>query len=156
MNIQRARLINLRLLVAQYPSQRAFAKKVKKSQSYLSRVLNPRSDKCIGNKFARDIEKALGLEFGELDWEPDSEKLPLVKRERKKLVEERMKHYLDVDLLTESIREVFGMLEAYDWKSCSHQDKAKFISRSYTEKVNKEISSNRLALISLGRDVVTD
>jgi len=65
MNIKRNRLENLLLLMRGYPRATHFARAANISEGYLSQIVN--GSRSLGEEKAREIEQALGLEYGSLD-----------------------------------------------------------------------------------------
>lgn len=68
MDINTVRIVNLRRLVHQAGSIKAFADKVGTDPSYVSALLSPKIRRNPGDKFMRTVEQAFELSPGTLDF----------------------------------------------------------------------------------------
>lgn len=67
MDINEIRRANLRLLLARYPTIRAFAEAADTDPAYVSQILSDKTKRSLGNELARKIENNLGLNHGWMD-----------------------------------------------------------------------------------------
>lgn len=76
MNVHTVRKANLRRLVAQEGSIKAFAEKVGSDAAYVSSLLSDNIDRNPGRSFMKSVEKAYSLGDGTLDF-PEGKSLEL-------------------------------------------------------------------------------
>jgi transcriptional regulator with XRE-family HTH domain len=72
MDVKQIRRGNMIALIAQHPTQAAFARKVGTDPAYISQILSAKTKAEVGNELARAIESACGLPHGWMDHEPNA------------------------------------------------------------------------------------
>lgn len=73
MDVKQIRYANLIALIAKAGSTAKLAKRVGTDASYISQITGPKAKRNVGDEFARQLERAMGMTFGWMDHDHSAE-----------------------------------------------------------------------------------